>query len=113
MSHHDHRSCVDACMRCAQECEHCASACLDEPDVRDLAECIRLDLDCAKVCSLAVSFMSGGSSFSNDICRICAEICEACGAECRKHDMGHCQTCADACDACAEECRRMSDSVVR
>ena len=37
-----------------------------------------------------------------------AEWCEACGAECRRHQMEHCQHCADACEHCAEECRHMA-----
>nr|WP_235935383.1 four-helix bundle copper-binding protein [Candidatus Laterigemmans baculatus] len=43
-----------------------------------------------------------------EICRICADVCEACGAECRDHEADHCQRCADACEQCAKECRRMA-----
>jgi hypothetical protein len=108
MSHHEHHSCIEACVRCAQECEHCADACLGEKNVDEMAECIRLDKDCAAICWQAAGFMSRGSRFIHDVCQVCAEICEACGAECRKHEVDHCQMCADACDACAEECRRMA-----
>ena len=34
MAHEQHRSCIEACVRCAQECEHCADACLSEDDLR-------------------------------------------------------------------------------
>jgi hypothetical protein len=108
MSHEEHRSCIEACVRCAQECEHCADACLGEDNVREMAECIRLDKDCAEICWSAAGFMSRGSHFIHEVCRVCADICDACGAECRKHEMNHCQRCADACEACAEECRRMA-----
>jgi hypothetical protein len=50
MAHEQYRSCIEACARCAQECEHCASACLEEDDLRALAECVRLDRDCAALC---------------------------------------------------------------
>ena len=73
-----------------------------------MADCIRLDNDCAESCWTAAAFMSRSSQFAQEICRVCAEICEACGAECRKHKMDHCQKCADACEACAEECRQMA-----
>lgn len=108
MSHQEFASCIEACVRCAQECEHCATACLDEQNVAKMARCIRLDMDCAEVCWSASAFMSRGSKFAHDYCRLCAEICEACGEECRKHEHDHCQSCADACEHCAEECRRMS-----
>ena len=112
MSHKEHQSCIEACVRCAQECEHCADACLGEDDVAAMAECIRLDRDCAEICWFAAAFMSRGSSFAQDICRLCAEICDACGAQCRKHEPEHCQRCADACESCSEECRQMATSLV-
>src|SRR5207244_3196848 len=102
MPHEQHRSCIEACARCAQECEHCADACLSEDDLRGLAECIRLDRDCAEMCWLASAFMSRGSQFAADLCRVCAEACEACGDECARHEHEHCQRCARACRDCAE-----------
>jgi hypothetical protein len=64
MAHEQFRSCIDACTRCAQECEHCADACLGETDVQKMAECIRLDRDCAAICWLAAGLMSRGSRTS-------------------------------------------------
>lgn len=109
----EYETCIDACVRCAQTCEHCAVACLNEPNIEKMAECIRIDQDCAKLCLLSVSFMSRGSQFAVDVCRLCAEVCEACGTECRKHEMDHCQACADACDICVEECRGMAGTQAR
>jgi hypothetical protein len=43
-----YKSCIEACVQCAQECEQCADACLSEQDVKKMAECIRLDRDCAE-----------------------------------------------------------------
>lgn len=111
MSHAEFQACIEACVQCAKECEHCASACLQEKDVARMAECIRLDRDCAETCWASAAFMSRGSKFAHELCRLCAEICEACGAECRKHKMDHCQRCADACERCAEECHKMAGAV--
>lgn len=108
MSHDKYQKCIEACNRCAVACSYCASSCLQEENVEMLSKCIRLDLDCADMCHLAVKFMSRDSAFANEICRLCAEICEACGEECRTHDMDHCQQCADACYECAEICREMA-----
>ena len=112
MSHREHQSCIDACVRCAEECEHCADACLGERDVVKMAECIRLDRDCAEMCWTAAGYMSRGSHFINHVCGICAEICDACGAECEKHEADHCQRCAEACRRCAEECRHVAGATV-
>jgi hypothetical protein len=84
MAHHESQSCIDAGFRCAQECAHCAEACLEEDDVTMMAECIRLDQDCAEICWTASAFMSRGSQFAHDICSVGTDVCEACGAECRR-----------------------------
>jgi hypothetical protein len=108
MISHEFDHCIEACMRCAQACENCAATCLQEDDVAMMAECIRRDRDCATLCWTAAALMSRHSPLAHDICRICAEACDACAAECRKHKDDHCQKCAEACERCAEECRRMA-----
>lgn len=107
------KSCIAACNDCALACDRCAAACLSEQDVARMARCIKLDIDCAQICHLAMGYMSRGSEFAADICEACAEICESCAQECAKHTMGHCQECAKACRRCAEECRRMTTEQMR
>lgn len=108
MSHQINQACVDACNACADACDRCATACLQEPDVKMMARCIALDIDCAAICRLAAGYMARGSEFDSEICRLCAQICQACGEECGNHQMAHCQACAKACMDCADECRRMT-----
>lgn len=108
MAHENMRSCIDACNECALDCDHCASACLGEENVKALARCIALDIDCAAVCRMAVAFMARGSEHAAAFCQLCAEICDACAQECERHaKMEHCRRCAESCRKCAEECRRM------
>ncbi len=104
------KSCIDACNDCALACDHCASACLNERDVAAMARCVKLDIDCAAICRLAVGFMARGSELAADVCDTCATICDACEQECAKHQMAHCQECAKACRRCAEECHRMASA---
>ena len=73
-----------------------------------MARCIALDMDCAAICRLAAGHMSRDSEFATQVCRLCADICQACGDECGKHQHDHCRACAQACRHCAEECRRMA-----
>lgn len=42
-----HQSCIEACNDCADACDMCAAACLQEQDVKAMARCIALDIDCA------------------------------------------------------------------
>jgi hypothetical protein len=110
MAHQQYSSCIEACDQCAIACNHCSTACLQEPDVKMLARCIALDIDCAELCKLASAAMARGSEQAHAICALCAEVCEACGDECGKHQMDHCKECAAACRRCAQECRRMSQA---
>lgn len=113
MPHQKYQSCIDACNACASACDHCAASCLQEDNVKMMARCIALDIDCAQICRLAAAVMSRGSEFAPQVCELCALICDACGEECARHEAKHCQECAEACRRCAEECRAMSGRSTR
>lgn len=106
--YHHYQTCIEACLRCAAVCNHCASACTQEEDVKMMAKCIQLDMECAVLCYAAAQLMSLGSDRAKEICAICASFCEQCGDECGRHHTTHCQECAAACKQCAEECRKMA-----
>jgi hypothetical protein len=110
MPHDQFKSCIEACNDCAVACDHCAASCLKEPDVKMMARCIALDIDCAEICRLASAYMSRGSELAGAICEVCADVCEECGKECARHKPEHCQKCAEACRRCAEECRKMASA---
>ena len=105
MRHPYYQSCIDACHAAALACEHCAAACLHEPNAVAMSACIALDIDCAAICRLAASSMERNSGISALICETCAEVCERCREECERHGLDHCQECAEACRRCAEQCR--------
>ena len=113
MAHEQFASCIEACEDCAEACDHCSTACLQEADPKPMARCIALDIDCAAICRMAAAYMARGSEFAGTLCGLCAEVCEACGEECAKHEMRHCQECAEACRRCAQECRAMAKSAQR
>jgi len=104
------QSCIDACNACADACDMCSAACLQEADVKMMARCIALDIDCAQICRLAAALMARGSDIAAAFCALCAQACQACADECAQHEAQHCQDCAAACRRCADECRRMSAS---
>ncbi len=106
--YHTYKTCIEACLKCAAVCNHCESSCTQEDDVKMIAKCIQLDMECAAICYASAQLMSVGSESAKDLCRICATICDAYGNECSKHHTQHCQECAEACQQCAEECRRMA-----
>lgn len=74
-----------------------------------LSKCIKIDIDCAEICSLTASLLARVSEHGNHLVKESMEVCNACAEECDKHaEMGmeHCRMCAEACRACADACRR-------
>jgi hypothetical protein len=111
MAHEKNQELLNALNNCAAECNHCAIACLEEQDVRMLARCIKLDIDCADICQLTASYVARGSEHANHLLKECAEICDACADECEKHShMEHCRKCAEVCRACSEACSHLSEA---
>ena len=105
--YHTYKVCIEACLKCAAICNHCAASCTQEEYVKMMSKCIQLDMECAAICYAAAQLMSLGSDKVKEICSLCAELCDACANECAKHENGHCLECAKACRECAVECRKM------
>lgn len=109
MSYGNHRQLITALNDCVSECNHCATACLDEADVKMLAICVKLDMDCAAICGVTASLLARNSEHGHHLLKECAEVCNACAEECEKHasmGMEHCKMCAEACRACADACSK-------
>ena len=81
----------------------------------DMRQCIRACLDCADVCEatgkLAVRRTGSNEAVLRETLELCARICDACAAECEKHEHEHCRLCAQMCRECAEDCRNAAVSV--
>ncbi|KZO00536.1 four-helix bundle copper-binding protein [Pseudobacillus badius] len=96
---------LQALHECMEACNRCFDACLKEKDVSMMTACIRLDRECADICGFLEAAIARNSPFISSLTKLCADICEACGNECKKHHHDHCQRCAEACMKCAEACR--------
>ena len=94
--------------RMHRECNECAAACLREEEVKMMARCITLDVDCAAIWQRAVAAMARDSEHVTAICSLCGDICDSCADECSKHAMEHCQRCAEACKRSATARRSMA-----
>jgi hypothetical protein len=108
---------IEALAECATTCTQCADACLAEPDVGDLVKCIRLDLDCADICTAAGRVLARQTEYDADVTRAlleaCLVACRSCGDECAGHGahMEHCRICAETCRSCAQACRALLDAM--
>ncbi|RAK51375.1 four-helix bundle copper-binding protein [Phenylobacterium deserti] len=94
-------------MLCSLFCTSCADACIAED--MDMLQCIRTCLDCADICAatarLAVRRTAQDVALLRAQLELCIKSCEACAAECDRHEHEHCKLCATMCRECAEDCR--------
>jgi hypothetical protein len=108
--------CIEECYSCAQTCVSCADACLAEDMVKDLRQCIRLNLDCADLCAATGSIASRRTGSNERIIvqmlDACAAACSVCAGECERHrEMEHCRICAEACRTCERACQDARRSI--
>jgi hypothetical protein len=109
--------CIEECYSSAQACTSCADACLGEDTVKDLTQCIRLNLDCADICVAAGSIASRRTGSDQDVVRrmlwLCGTACATCAEQCEQHAQmyEHCRLCADACRHCQQACKDAQQSI--
>lgn len=102
---------VESLENCVAACHNCAASCLEEENVYSMRECIKLDLDCADVCHMALKLLARDSSHAVSVVKLCMGICAECAAECEKHEHDHCQQCAKACRRCEDQCGNYLDRI--
>jgi hypothetical protein len=109
--------CIEECYDCAQTCASCADASLAEDDVKMLARCIRLNLDCTDMCvatgAIVTRHLVIESRILREILAACAQTCQRCEEECLKHAShhAHCRVCAEVCGSCREACESAIASI--
>ncbi|QBI54520.1 four-helix bundle copper-binding protein [Streptomonospora litoralis] len=103
------KTAVERLAACAQSCTACADACLGEPDVAELVACVRLNLDCAEVCSAAERVLTRRTEPDAELHRGLLEsvvlYTQACARECDRHGEHH-----EHCRLCADRCRLAEDA---
>jgi hypothetical protein len=109
--------CIEECYSCAQTCTSCADACLAEEMVKELTQCVRLNLDCADVCNITGRIATRRTGSDDELIRrmlvTCAAACRLCGDECERHASRHehCRICAETCRQCMQACQEVGRSM--
>jgi Domain of Unknown Function (DUF326) len=101
---------IDALGDCTRACNADNAADLTEPDLAEMATCIRLCLDCVDVCTATAGVLGrltvSDSAVTLPLLEACIAVCQSCGDECERHaHMPHCRVCAEACRRCEQACR--------
>lgn len=113
MDMNSNQTLIQQLLDCAITCEACATACLNEENVTGMRQCIRLDRDCADICTLAARLLQRDSAIARQYLLLCEEICRMCAEECGRHDHDHCRRCAEACTNCANACHENHESILQ
>jgi hypothetical protein len=104
---------IEALEDCANACTQCADACLSEQDLASLARCIRLNLDCADICTATGRVIFRQTESDANLARPLLEACASCADECERHasHMEHCRIYAESCRSCQTACQELLDAI--
>lgn len=98
---------------CVLACNNCFEGCLQEEHVKMMVQCIRLDKECAIICSTTLQLVYKESHFLPESLELCINACQTCADECRKYPEEHCRECAKTCDECATVCREFLHQITK
>ena len=82
-----------------------------------IVKCIRLNLDCADVCTATGRVVSRQTEYDAHVTRkqleACIAACNSCGDECQGHaeHMAHCRVCAESCRRCEDVCKELHSAI--
>lgn len=102
------RKCIDDCLYCYRVCAESTAQCLKMSGEHAEAKHITIMNACADACVMAADYMLRDVEFNPQMCRLCAEICDACAESCEQFDDDFMKECAETCRRCAESCRKMA-----
>jgi len=103
------QECIDRCQSCEEICLASIAHCLQLGGEHAAPEHIAMLVACAEICDTSARFMLLGSRLHGRTCEVCADVCQACAADCeRLGDDQMMARCADLCRRCAESCRQMA-----
>jgi Cys-rich four helix bundle protein (predicted Tat secretion target) len=93
---------VEALYACNSSGQLCVAHCLASFREGDtaLAACASKVHEMLAVCSAMATLAASNSTYARGMAAVCAEVCEDCSAECKKHAAEHqeCKDCMEACD---------------
>ena len=91
---------LNAANNCIDKGRRCISHCLvsfQEGDIK-LANCASKVHEMQAICSAFAYLLTANSKYIKQYASVCAEVCQDCEKECRKHEEHvECKNCAEAC----------------
>ena len=118
MNHMDHgaagaqnQALIDAALTCVNRGDVCLQHCIKLLSTGDtsLKDCIRTVSAMLPLCETLARYGALEAPRLKELAKLCADVCDDCEKECRKHEQHHveCKNCAQSCAACSKECRKL------
>ncbi len=102
----------EALKECTGKGELCVSHCLASFREGDtmLADCASKVHEMLAVCSAMATLVAANSTYAKGMAKICAQACNDCAEECRKHADHHeeCRACMETCEAVVPKLEQLS-----
>ncbi len=99
------KNAIDACHGCHQACLETLAYHGHETGGRQLShQHIKRLMACIELCQTTANMLVIRAPLVEQLCEICAHVCEQCATSCRAIDLKSMKDCASACDHCASAC---------
>lgn len=106
-----HQALIDLALKCVNRGEVCTDHCLAMLSKGDtsLKDCIRTVAAMMPLCEGLAKLAAQNSPRLPALAKLCADVCEDCEKECKKHAEHHavCKACADSCRECIDACKKV------
>jgi hypothetical protein len=101
------RNAADLALDCYKHCHGMAMThCLKAGGTHAEPDHLRLMAACAEICRTTAHLLLMDSVHGRHMARECAEVCDACAADCAR--VGDMDSCVAACRACAKACAALA-----
>ncbi len=100
--------CEEHCSTCQSKCEKAEEYVKGAGGKIASEKRLKLLADCASICKTSHDFLSRGSQFHPEVCKVCADVCNACAKSCEEANDPKLKDCMDECKKCAESCHKMA-----
>ncbi len=108
----ERKTAIAACQECHMICQEMLAYHGDESGGKQLSSGhIKRLMATIEICQVTANLLTIRAPLIDQLCDICAHICEQCATSCRAIDNEAMQRCAEICKRCAQSCYAESSHV--
>lgn len=106
-----HKDLIRKAAECIAAGDTCVGHCIGLLGKGDtsLKDCLVRVQEMLPSCATLIRFAALDSPRLKELAKFCADVCDDCEKECKKHEKHHevCKACMESCAACSKECREL------